>query len=203
MTIKFLGLIFDRKLTWNLHLQDLATRCKSTLNIMRCLSSTKWEAEKEMLIRLYKTLILSKMDYMVYYSARPTHLKLLDSIQNIGLRLATGVFRTSPIRALEVEAGIPPLFLRRERLMQNYGISIKTQSQLPNYNILHEPPNEVYNLRPTITKPLTARLNRHIMYNGIYFKSFTPDPPWQFEILIHNLELTTYIKRNKSDPDKN
>ena len=34
--IKLLGLNFDRHLTWNAHFEDLAERCKSSLNAIRC-----------------------------------------------------------------------------------------------------------------------------------------------------------------------
>ena len=49
-------------------------------------------------------------------SASKTKLKTLDSIQNISLRIITGAMKTSPIKSLECEAGIPPLELRRKEL---------------------------------------------------------------------------------------
>lgn len=103
-SMKFFGLILDKKLTYKENIKHLETKCKSTLNALRCLSSTRWGAEKEILKTIYKTLIWST----IYSSARPSLLKVLDLIQNTGLRLTTGAFRTSPIRLLEVEAGIPP-----------------------------------------------------------------------------------------------
>lgn len=81
--------------------------------------------------------------------------------------------------------------------MQNYALSIKIQPHLPNY-IIDDSQDEIYNLRPTITKPLTARLDRHIIHIDIYSKSHSSYPPWQFETPIQNLECTTYLKRERN-----
>ncbi|KAJ8962102.1 hypothetical protein NQ318_018056 [Aromia moschata] len=104
---------------------------------------------------------------------------------NNSLRLATGAFRMSPIAALEVEAGIPPLQLRRERLMVNYAVNIKAQPHHPNYNILFNPHSEIYESRPTITRPLTVRLNREILTPDIYPKNVSEDPPWHFSLHVN------------------
>ena len=64
--IRLLGLTFDKKLTWKPHIEDLTTRCKQTLNILKCISNIKWGADKEILLRLYKSLILSKNGLRLY-----------------------------------------------------------------------------------------------------------------------------------------
>ena len=38
--VKFLGLIFDSKLTWAEHVKYIENKCKSRLNLMRCLTGT-------------------------------------------------------------------------------------------------------------------------------------------------------------------
>lgn len=120
--ITFLGMTFDQKLTWADHIKDLETRCKKDLNLLRLVSGTSFGADKKTLLNLYKSLILSKLDYgaQAYHSACRTLLKTLDIIQNHALRIATGAFRTTPINALEVESGIKPLTLRREELILKY-----------------------------------------------------------------------------------
>ena len=42
--------------------------------------------------------------------ARKSYLQMLDPIQNQGLRLALGAFRTSPVASLYVEADEPSLY---------------------------------------------------------------------------------------------
>ena len=51
-------------------------------------------------------------------SARKSYVKLLDPVHHQGLRLSLGVFRTSPIQSLYVEAREPSLENRRLKLSQ-------------------------------------------------------------------------------------
>ena len=81
------------------------------------LEHTDWGANRKVLLRLYRSLIRSKLDYdsIVYGSARKSHLKMLDSVHHQGLRLALGAFRTSPVESLLAEANEPSLESRREK----------------------------------------------------------------------------------------
>ena len=49
------------------------------------LSNTTWRADRNDSLRLYRALIISKLDYgcIVYGSARQSHIKRLDTIHNI------------------------------------------------------------------------------------------------------------------------
>ncbi|GBO43290.1 hypothetical protein AVEN_148250-1 [Araneus ventricosus] len=42
---KFLGIVFDTKLTFRSHIKHLKTKCIRTLNIMKVLSNTSWGAD--------------------------------------------------------------------------------------------------------------------------------------------------------------
>ena len=44
---KFLGLIFDSKLTWNHHVSYIVIKCKKRLNLLRAISGNKWGASKK------------------------------------------------------------------------------------------------------------------------------------------------------------
>ena len=49
---KFLGLYFDRHLTWRTHITTLKARCMRTLNVLRALNGTSWGADRVLLRRL-------------------------------------------------------------------------------------------------------------------------------------------------------
>ncbi|KAG5891693.1 hypothetical protein JTB14_021163 [Gonioctena quinquepunctata] len=87
---RFLELIFDRKLLRKDHITDLAMKCKMRLNILRTVSNINWGSDTNALIKLYKSKVLSKIDYgsTVYASASKSTLKKLDQVQANGLRLA-------------------------------------------------------------------------------------------------------------------
>ena len=109
---KFLGVIFDRKLSFIPHIRYIKAKCLKALNLMKVLSNTSWGADRSTLLYLYRSLIRSKLDYgsIVYGSARNSYLQTLDSVHHQGLRLALGAFRTFPITSLYVEADEPLLY---------------------------------------------------------------------------------------------
>ena len=94
---KFLGLLFDSKLSFIPHITLLKSRCTKSLDLIKVLSNTTRGADRKVLLRLYRALIRSKLDYgcIVYGSARPSYIKRLDTVHNQGLRLCLGAFRTS------------------------------------------------------------------------------------------------------------
>ena len=69
--VKFLGLVFDNKLNFKAHILQLKEKCKKALNILRVVSHFDWGGDRKVMIQLYKSLILSKMDYgcFIYGSA--------------------------------------------------------------------------------------------------------------------------------------
>ena len=79
---KFLGVVFDTKLTFKNHIQYLETSCQKALDILRVVGHTDWGADRIVLLRLYRSLVRSKLDYgcIVYGSARRLILKQLDPI---------------------------------------------------------------------------------------------------------------------------
>jgi len=95
---KFVGIIFDHKLSFLPHIRHLKDKCTKALNVLRVVAHTTWGADQQTLIRLYRSLIRSKLDYgcVVYGSARGCYLCMLDPIQNHALRLCLGTYRTLP-----------------------------------------------------------------------------------------------------------
>lgn len=82
---KYLGLWFDKRLTWSVHIQKMIGKCKKVLNVMRCLCGVDWGANRT----IYFSLIRSVFDYgcVAYRSAAKFHLSKLDVIQHKALRL--------------------------------------------------------------------------------------------------------------------
>ena len=99
---KFLGLIFDRKLSFIPHIKYLKAKCLKALNLLKDLPHTNSGADRTVLLQLYRSLIRSKSDYgsIVYGSARKSYLMELDTAHHQGLRLALGAFQTSPVESL-------------------------------------------------------------------------------------------------------
>ena len=116
-------------------------RCQKSLNIMNVLSHTEWGADRTTLLKLYCSLVRSKLDYgcIVYGSASKTALVRLDPVHNQGLRLSLGAFCSSPVETLYVEAHELPLQIRRERLTLRHTIKLKAHLGNPAYGAVFNP----------------------------------------------------------------
>ena len=121
-TIKYLGLIMDEKLEWKEHIKQLKIDCMNRMNIIKTISHTTWGADRETLLRLYRSIIRSKLDYgcFVYGSAKKNVLDTLDPVHNAAIRICTGAFRTSPVVSLYADSAEPPLQMRRTQLLLQY-----------------------------------------------------------------------------------
>ena len=121
-TVKFLGMHFDHRWKWDVHIKRLKTTCIGRLSILRVLSHSNWGADRMTLLRLYRALIRSKLEYgaVVYGCASDTILDKLEPVHNSALRICTGAFRSSPIVSLLAECGEPSLKQRRQQLSLQY-----------------------------------------------------------------------------------
>jgi hypothetical protein len=82
---------------------------------MKILSHTSWGGEEQKFLKIHRQLVRAKLDYgkIIYKSAKIKHQKIVNTSINTSIRLAIGVFRSSPvesIRNLELE---PPPQLRQ------------------------------------------------------------------------------------------
>jgi len=120
--IKFLGMHFDRSLTWTIHIQKLLERCQSGLRLMSHISGHSWGADAKTLAKLYIALIRSKLDYgsFLYHTAAPYNLTKIDRVQYAALRIVLGAMKCTPVSLLESEATIIPLKYRRQILGLRY-----------------------------------------------------------------------------------
>jgi len=60
---KFVGLVFDRKLTFVPHLRYLGTKCLKALNLLRVVAHTSGGGDQQTLLHLYQSLIRPKLHY--------------------------------------------------------------------------------------------------------------------------------------------
>jgi len=104
--IQFFGLLFDRTSNWTYHIKHLKAKYFRSTNISKYQSHQSRGCNRKHLIRLYKSLIRSQLDYEapIYNLTNKSVLALL----NTSLRLALGAFRTSTGIELCAETADPP-----------------------------------------------------------------------------------------------
>ena len=124
---RFLGMIFDKSLTWSEHIEYVINKCNKRLNLMRAVSGTRWGANETSLLTIYRILIRSILDYgaAAYDSASISQLRKLDKIQYSALKLCFGAMKSTSASALQVESGEAPLHLRRLEQQIKFSIKIK------------------------------------------------------------------------------
>lgn len=119
-----------------------------------------------------------KLDYgsFLYIDAKqPSTLKMIKTIYSLGLRLATGAFRSSPIPSILNIANTPPLDLKT---MQNVSLHKVRRAQ----NIISP------NLKSTINFS-----NFKFNCSGIFKYEHPITPPWAMELLF-NTDLARHYK---------
>jgi hypothetical protein len=126
--VKYLGVIFDRKITWGLHIKTILT--KAFRAFARTYSLFKSEhLSANIKLTLYKTLIRSIMTYAfpAWEFAANTHLLKLQRLQNKVLRTIDNFARRTPVRELHKAFNIPyiydyikKLYRRQAEVIQNH-----------------------------------------------------------------------------------
>ena len=204
---KFLGLIWDKELTFHAHIQNLLKKCRKSLNIIKILSYSNWGSDTKTLLKLFRTLIRSKIDYgsIVYRSAKDKKdLEALNVLHRQGIRLCLGAFKSSPNEALYVEANEPPLRFRREELAMRYALKIKSNPDNPtNDSIFNLNHSEKYENEDKDLLPLGESLHRlfeeaHINTDEIAITKLPDVPIWRSEINEVNFKLASYDKSTTS-----
>ena len=201
---KFLGVIFDRKLSFIPHIKYLKAKCHKALQLLRVVAHTDWGADKSTLLKLYRSLVRSKLDYgcFIYGSARKSYLRCLDSIHHLGLRLALGALRTSPVESLYVEANEAPLSLRREKLALQYFTKLQSCPSNPAFDCTINPKYQECFARkesaiPTFGIRLKSVLENSGFSNNNVHQTIIPEiPPWTLYRPRVNLELSNLSKRD-------
>ncbi|XP_035232015.1 uncharacterized protein LOC118203835 [Stegodyphus dumicola] len=61
--IKFLGLVFDRRLTFLPYIQYLRKKSFKILNILKVLANITWGAERGSMLHIYRAFVHSRLDY--------------------------------------------------------------------------------------------------------------------------------------------
>lgn len=203
---KFLGVTFDKRLTWIEHIKNLKTKCIKSLSVLKIISSIKWGANGRILLNTYRALVRSKLDFgcQVYGAAPVSSLKVLDTIHNSGLRISLGAFRTSPVESLYAEAAESNLVSRRSLLTLGYVLKIRSLKDHPSYSsIFNNNADHRYMAKPRSPKPLSFRCNEILNDLGLvnildHVENFSNDctPPWLKPRVLILLNLLKFTKHD-------
>ncbi|XP_064120742.1 uncharacterized protein LOC135225338 [Macrobrachium nipponense] len=190
---RFLGLLFDKRMTWVPHLKDLKVRCMQALNVLRVLSHTSWGADRNHLMILYKAIVASKLAYgcEVYSSASKSKLNILDLVHNAGIRIASGAFKSSPIPSLLVDSGELPLDSCRQISLVRYWHRIqRIPDSLTCKAVFNDKYFSLYEHNPRYPKPIGYRVLKiledySIPKVKVWPFKYSVVPPWKLPSVEH------------------
>lgn len=195
--IKYLGVIFDGRLTWKPHIDFLRKECTKRINLLKVLAHQDWGSDTEMLLKIYRSTIRSLIDYgsVAYSSAKPTVLKPLDTIQNTALRTALSAFHTTPILSLYCVTHEPPLALRRSYLALAYELKTLENPQSSMHHLLTSTRlHRSYDTKKSASPSIHRRIK--LLHTDLpftppaiypYLRQLTP--PWTHSDIKCNLEM--------------
>ncbi len=96
---KFLGVTIDRALSFGPHVVAVVSKASSRCRILASLTSKRWGWRKNQLLKVYRALYLSVINYAAQAWQpwlAPTQLDQLERCQNRALRIITGQLKTTP-----------------------------------------------------------------------------------------------------------
>jgi hypothetical protein len=109
--VRYLGITFDRRITWRPHTDLIVTKAMRTFaQIYALMKSERLSIKTKM--TLYNALIRSKMSYVcpAWESAADTHFMKLQRLQNKILRVTGGFPRRTPTHHMHMALQIPYVY---------------------------------------------------------------------------------------------
>ena len=110
-TPTFLGVTFDRTLSFSKHVSSLKAKFFPRLKALRCISASSWGPSKESLSVLYKSFLRPLLTYASpgwFPFLSTTNITKLERPHRAASRAITGCLSSSPIPLLLTEASLPP-----------------------------------------------------------------------------------------------
>jgi ribonuclease HI len=113
--LKYLGVLLDKKLNWNDHLQFVYNKSIRALWTCRAFVGKTWGINPHIMNWVYKQVVIPKITYAAVVWAHRSDLGAFSSklcqIQRTALLCITGAMKSTPTASLEAFLSLPPLSL--------------------------------------------------------------------------------------------
>ena len=106
---RYLGIIFDHKLDWRMHIRKVETKTASRIGLLRFLSRSSPNSNEKIMINIFKSLIRTVLTYgyPVLLSANNKIWNRLQITQNKAIRAALGIPPYTSVEFVHQESNIP------------------------------------------------------------------------------------------------
>jgi len=202
---KFLGVIFDRRLSWKPHIDYTITKCRRRMGLLRAVSGQKWGASKRALLMIYRALIRPVLEYghIAIANANDTDKQRLQTIQTECLRICCGAAKGTPAIGLQNECGEIPLHLRRQRSSLREAVKILTKPNHTAREAMMDHWTIQYGKHHKDRAPLYSRTRD--FFEGHFQECRGPvvqkAPPWKNNKIGVDISLTNNINKKTVSPE--
>ena len=194
---KYLGMLLDPSLKWNLHIDKICTRISK---LVRLLSRLRHTINSSNLKIVYNALILPIFDYgdVLYGTASSKYIDSLQKLQNRACRIILGVspYSHMPVRELHARLGWKSLETRRCYHLNTMVFKALNELAPPYLKECFQFCERSYSLRSNgnlaLPKPRTDYCKRKFSYRGsLQFNSLPPHlkNPCSLASFSHKLNL--------------
>ena len=144
----YLGVTFDKRLTWRQQTKKAEARAKVRLALMKKLAGTTWGADTVTLKRLYTGRVRPVLEYgmTAWGTTAKSNFDRVSKVQNQATRIITGAMKSTLTMELETITGLQSLDDRRD---------LKLLSQATKFKRLQDHP-----MRQRLSQPTKGRLKR-------------------------------------------
>ena len=132
VSMRYLGFYLDPKLSFKSHIRFYAAKAASTVSTLTMLGNSLRGFTPMQKRQLYIAHVLPLMCYGAHLWWKPGWkgigwiAKEMQGAQSRAVRWITGAFRTTPIGAMELIAGVVPVKVNITRYMEKHALHIKT-----------------------------------------------------------------------------
>jgi hypothetical protein len=117
-----LGVILDKKLSWEPHLQHIKSKLTTQTNVIKGLTASTWGACLRVSRLLYSAVVRPAITRGCPAWWAPPYTPFfrkgmgdeLQKVENQCLRAVSGAFKATPVQSLQAEGGLPPLPLHMD-----------------------------------------------------------------------------------------
>ena len=212
-TAKYLGVVFDSRLTWKAHVAHLLSKTNSLWNLVKIIKRDACGLNHpKIIVQIVKALVRSRLSYgqEAFFSAAPTLLSKLESRETSFLKLSLSIPRHADPTLLYREVGLLSLGAERELRTAQYvmrAYSAAQNSVLSELQLdFNNASNEQYRKRQANTPTIARRglsisdyiknlcETAAISTNAIAKQSLPPSPQWTQSSVNITTSLASYSK---------
>ena len=112
----FLGVMFDPRLTWNVHTEQCWNKGLHRTALLKKLAGSHWGADNAVLRKVYVGYVRPVLEHSMaaWSTTSDSNFNKICRVQNQNLRIMTGALKSTPINDLETITGLDSMGDRRE-----------------------------------------------------------------------------------------